>query len=243
MRWLSSLIPVVVLSAPGLAAQALGSIIGSVRTFGEGAVIEGARIELVGTKHATMTSSKGEFSLRNLTPGKYVIQASAIGFTKLSAEVEIREGEILEVAFEAQVEAVRLPELAVSESPRLPPEFMRRSTEGGGRYMSRAQIERRPGAATVADLLRQFPGVRLNCRRYPCTAEFTRTTRSCPPAFFLDGIQTESANIMMQPAREVDGIEVYSGLAETPPELKGRNNCGAFVVWTRIPPDARKRKS
>lgn len=241
LRWLSSLIPVVVLSVPGLSAQGTGTIIGSVRHSTDGMVIEGARVELVGTKHSVVTSAKGAFSLHNLPPGKYVIQATAIGFTKLGSEIEIRAGEVLEVAFEAQPEAVRLPELAVNETPRLPPEFLRRSREGGGRYMSRAQIERRPGAATVADLLRSFPGVQLNCRRYPCYAEFTRTTRFCPPAFFLDGMQTDPTAVMMQSAREVDGIEVYSGLAETPPELKGRNTCGAFVVWTRTPPDARKR--
>ncbi len=48
---------------------------------------------------------------------------------------------------------------------------------------------------------------------------------------------------MLQPAREVDGIEVYSGLAEMPPELRGRNGgCGAFVVWTRTPPRGARRK-
>ncbi len=220
-----------------LQAQSLGSVTGSVKTFGTSLAIEGARVELVGTKYSAMTSSRGEFSFRHLEPGTYVIQASAIGYAKLRSEIVVGSNEILEVQFQAQPEAVKLPELAIAATPRLPPEFMRRSTEGGGRYMSRAEIERRPGAATVADLLRTFPGVRVNCKRIPCSVDFTRTMRGCPPAFFMDGMQTESMALMLQPAREVDGLEVYSGLAETPPELKARNTCGAFVVWTRVPPE------
>lgn len=243
--WSSILVAAGVLGrGPFLQAQSLGSVTGSVRTFATGIAIEGARVELVGTKYSTITTSRGEFSFRNLEPGNYVIQASAIGYSKLISDIVVGSNEILQVQFQAQSEAIRLPELAVASAPRLPPEFVRRSTEGGGRYMSRADIERRAGAATVADLLRTFPGVRVNCKRIPCTVDFTRTVRGCPPAFFMDGMQTESMALMLQPAREVDGLEVYSGLAETPPELKGRNSCGAFVVWTRIPPEViRKPKT
>jgi hypothetical protein len=223
-------------------ASQTGSITGNMIKAVGGGAIEGGRVELVGTRYNATTSTRGEFAFRDLAPGKYTIQASAIGFAKLSAELEVKANETLEVEFQAQLESVRLADLVVKEGPRLPPEFVRRSQEGGGRYMSRAEIERRPGAANVSDLLRTFPGVRVNCRRSPCTFTFTRATRNCPPAFFLDGVETESMALALQPAREVDGIEVYSGLAELPPELRGRSGtCGAFVVWTRTPPDARKR--
>jgi hypothetical protein len=227
----------------GLQSQT-GAITGTVIRASGGDAIEGARIELIGTKYLAMTSSKGVFAFRDLSPGRYTIQASAIGFATLSAELDVKSKETLEVEFQAQAESVRLPEIEVKEAPRLPAEFLRRSQEGGGRYMSRADIERRPGAANVGDLLRTFPGVRVNCRTYPCTFTFTRSTRNCAPAYFLDGMQTESAALALQPAREVDGIEVYSGLSEMPPELRGRGGaCGAFVVWTRTPPDGRKKPS
>ena len=224
-------------------ASQTGNITGTMTKAVGGDAIEGARVELVGTKHNASTSRKGEFAFRELAPGKYTIQAMAIGYAALRADLEVKANETLEVEFQAQLESVRLADVEVKEGPRLPPEFVRRSQEGGGRYMSRAEIERRPGAANVSDLLRTFPGVRVNCRRSPCTFTFTRATRNCPPAFFLDGVETEMVALSMQPAREVDGIEVYSGLAELPVELRGRSGtCGAFVVWTRTPPDARKRK-
>ena len=225
----------------GVLAQT-GTISGTLIKAAGGDAIEAARIELLGTKYNIMTSRKGEFAFRDLAPGKYTIQASAIGYAKLRADLEVKAAETVEVEFQAQLESVQLPDVEVKEVLRLPPEFVRRSQEGGGRYLSRAEIERRPGAAMVSDLLRTFPGVRVNCRRYPCTFTFTRATRNCPPAFFLDGVETEMMALSLQPAREVDGVEVYSGLSETPPELRGRSGtCGAFVVWTRTPPDARKK--
>jgi hypothetical protein len=225
----------------GVVAQT-GIITGTMIKSVGGGAIEGGRIELIGTRYLVLTSRKGEFTFRDLEPGRYTIQASAIGFATLSAELEVKARETVAVEFQAQAETVRLADIEVKEGPRLPPDFVRRSAEGGGRYLSRTEIERRPGAATVADLLRQFPGVRLNCRTTPCSVAFTRTTRNCRPAFFLDGTETESAAVMAQPAREVDGIEVYSGLAEMPVELRGRSGaCGAFAVWTRTPPDARKK--
>ncbi len=225
----------------GLASQT-GHITGTMTKAVGGGAIEGGRVELVGTQYNAVTTRRGEFAFRDIAPGKYTIQASAIGFARLRADLEVKSNETLEVEFQAQLESVQLAPIEVKESVRLPPEFVRRSQEGGGRYMSRADIERRPGAANVSDLLRTFPGVRVNCRRSPCTFTFTRATRNCPPAFFLDGVETEMMALSMQPAREVDGIEVYSGLAELPPELRGRSGtCGAFVVWTRTPPDPRKK--
>ena len=226
----------------GLAGQT-GTITGTMTKAVGGGVIEGARVELVGTTYNAITSRKGDFAFRDIAPGKYTIQASAIGYARLRADFELKANETVEFEFQAQLEALQLTDVVVNETVRLPAEFVRRRQEGGGRYMSRADIERRPGAANVSDLLRTFPGVRVNCRRSPCTFTFTRSTRNCPPAFFLDGVETEMMALAMQPAREVDGIEVYSGLAELPPELRGRNGtCGAFVVWTRTPPDARKGK-
>lgn len=230
------------LPAPGLGllAQGVGSVTGSVRAAEQGPVLEGARVSLLGTAYSATTGHRGEFSFKDLPAGKYVIQASAIGYTTLSSEIEVKEKEILEVRFEALAEGVRLPELMVAEAPNLPPEFLRRSESGGGRYISRADIERR-NASSLGDLLRGVPGLRVNCSRTPCRVQFTRETRNCPMAYWLDGIPTDAWSVLLQPARELDGVEIYSGLSETPPELYVRNTCGALVVWTRTPPRGGKK--
>ena len=217
----------------------LGAITGVVRASERGPALAGARVILVGTTLAVVTGTRGEFSFSGLVPGKYVIQASAIGYGTLSSEIEVKPKETLEVEFEAEAEGIRLPELIVAESPNLPPEFVRRSESGGGRYFSRTAIERR-NAASIGDLLRTVPGLRVNCMVFPCRIQLVRQ-RNCPMAYWLDGMPADAGMVMIQPPRDLDGVEIYSGLAETPPELFQPNTCGALVVWTRTPPKAIKK--
>jgi hypothetical protein len=218
---------------------ALGAITGIVHAAGKGPVLAGARVTLVGTTLAVMTGSRGEFAFNGLVPGKYVIQASAIGYGTLSSEIEVKPKETLEVEFEAEPEGIRLPELTVAEAPNLPPEFVRRSESGGGRYFNRAQIEHR-NAASIGDLLRTVPGLRVNCTVFPCRIALIRQ-RNCPMAYWLDGMPADAGMVLIQPPRDLDGVEIYSGLAETPPELFQPNTCGALVVWTRTPPKGQKK--
>lgn len=242
VRFASGLILLAGFLAPGsvLNGQRLGSITGLVRAGQQGQVLEGARVVLVGTALSAVTGRRGEFAFHGLTPGKYTVKASAIGYATLSTEVEVKPLETLEIEFETDPEAAKLPELTVAEQPNLPTEFVRRSESGGGRYISRADIERRPGI-TLGNLLRSFPGLRVDCRRYPCTIQQIRARRSCPMAYWIDGMPADPVLVMLQPASELDGIEVYSGLAETPPELYRPSTCGAIVLWSRTPP-ARVKK-
>lgn len=220
---------------PPLDAQRLGAINGTVYTASNRSGVVGARVLLVGTPFLVSTNSRGEFTLHGLTPGKYVIQASAIGFATLSSPIEVKPLETLEVEFEVDPESVRLPDLEVSEAPNLPPDFLRRSREGGGRYFHRAEIEKRD-PRTVGDLLRGVAGMRVDCRGPICRAVFARSPRDCQPAYYMDGIPVDATVVWLQPPRDLDGVEVYSGPAETPPELNRSASCGAVVLWTRLPP-------
>jgi len=217
----------------------LGAITGVVRASEKGPALSGARVILVGTTLAVTTGSRGEFTFNGLVPGKYVIQASAIGYGTLSSEIEVKPKETLEVEFEVEPEGIRLPELTVAESPNLPPEFVRRSESGGGRYINRTAIEHR-NAASIGDLLRTVPGLRVNCTVFPCRIQLVRQ-RNCPMAYWIDGMPADAGMVMIQPPRDLDGVEIYSGLAETPPELFQPNTCGALVVWTRTPPKGSKK--
>jgi hypothetical protein len=226
---------------PPLLAQRLGSVTGTVTTGQQRTAIVGARVSLVGTPFLVTTNSRGEFSFNGLTPGKYVIQASAIGFSTLSSEIEVKALELLEIDFEVDGEVVRLPDVEVAETPNLPAEFLRRSREGGGRYFHRAEIEQR-NPRTVGDLLRTVAGMRVDCRGPVCRAVFARSSRNCQPSYFMDGMPVDAAVVWMQPPRDLDGVEVYSGPATVPPELNRYGGCGAIVLWTRTPPRRVKKE-
>lgn len=220
---------------PPLNAQRLGSITGTVRTAARGPGLEGARVILIGTELVVVTNGKGEFAFHGITPGKYVIQASAIGYTTLTSPIDVKPLETVEVQFETEAESFKLPDLEVEEKPNLPVDFVRRMQEGRGRYFTRADIEKR-SPQTVGDLLRTVPGMRVDCRGIVCRAVLARATRGCQPTFWMDGIPADPALVWLQPPRDLDGVEVYSGPSSVPPELDRGASCGAIVLWTRTPP-------
>ena len=221
-----------------------GAIRGVVLSTGVRKPIEGARVVLIGTPHVLSTDAGGGFHFIGLPAGRYVIQASAICYTTLSSPVQVREHQTLEIEFEAEAEAVVLPEIAVEERANHgPPDWIRRKSEGRGRYITRAEIEKR-NAATVPDVLRMVPGLRIECRgQLVCMVRMARAPRGCNPAYFMDGIPSDPAVVYLTPDTEVEGIEVYAGPSETPPELESvQARCGVVVIWTRTPPPRRPKE-
>ncbi len=237
-----------VAASPGvIGAQARsGGIKGIIVAIGEGGKrpLAGARITLVGTVHASTTDARGIFHFVDLDPGRYLIHAAAIGYGAMSSPLIVKEQETLDIEFVAQAEAVNLPELTVEEQANHgPADWIRRRGEGRGRYITRRQLEERR-SATVPDALRLVAGLRIECRgSVICSVRMARAPRGCSPAFFLDGIPTDPAVVWMTPVAEVEGIEVYSGPAETPPELESAQaRCGVIALWTRPPPPRRPKE-
>jgi hypothetical protein len=116
-------------------------------------------------------------------------------------------------------------------------DWLRRKAEGRGRYITREDLESRR-SPTIPDALRSLAGVRIECRTsIVCVVRMARSPRNCGPGYFMDGIPADPAVVWLTPVQEIEGIEVYSGPAETPPELEGvSSRCGAIALWTRTPP-------
>lgn len=206
--------------------------------------LEGARITLLGTARSVSSDSKGVFMFGDLDPGRYTIQASAIGFSTMSSPLTVKDQETLEVEFEALAEAVNLPELTVEEQANHgPADWLRRKSEGRGRYITRKQLEDR-NHSSIPDALRMVAGVRIECRSSGiCLAKMSRAPRGCSPAYFMDGIPADQAVVWLTPITDIEGIEVYSGPSETPPELESMQaRCGVIALWTRPPPPRRPKE-
>jgi len=76
-----------------------------------------------------------------------------------------------------------------------------------------------------------------------CMVRMMRAPRGCNPAYFMDGIPSDPAVVYLTPISEVEGIEVYSGPAETPPEMESAQaRCGVIAIWTRPPPPRRPKE-
>lgn len=238
------LIGLVLTGVPGgsVQAQQHGSIAGTIRTGKRENLtsVEGARVSLVGTTLVANSNSSGEFAFHGLPPGAYTVHASAIGYQPMTAAVEVKAKEVAQVVFETDPIAVELPEVEVTQPVRGTPDFLRRRASGRGRFFTRNEIERR-NAASVADLIRMVPGLRVECRGVVCRVYSARGGRNCAPAYFMDGIPVHASVVWTTPTRDLEGIEIYAGPSETPPELEHRASCGAIALWTRLPPERQPR--
>lgn len=222
----------------GQAAPRKSEIRGTVVMAADRTPIKGAELSLEGRDMAVQSDAKGRFKFPKVAAGTYVIRAEVAGYPAATSTLVVADGDRLEVEFQVGPnDAVTLPELAVTaDVPRLSPvaEFNRRATSGHGRYLTREDIEKR-GAATMMDLLRNTPGVRVSCPRGEriCTLAFARSA-GCSPAYFLDGIPADKALLYSIFPGDVEGVELYAGPSETPPELNRSGGCGVVAIWSRV---------
>lgn len=111
-------------------------------------------------------------------------------------------------------------------------DFWLRRERGWGRYITRADIERRR-PARVSDMLTTVPG--LQVWRFGGTTRVTTRGR-CEPTIWVDGFPESERDLdsFVRPGW-VAGIEIYTQSPSTPPEFArpGSGECGAIVIWTR----------
>jgi len=95
-------------------------------------------------------------------------------------------------------------------------------------------------------MVRLVPGATImESQNGRAALRFSRSTnKGCPPQFFIDGIQATGFGIDDMPPGDVEGVELYSGAAGVPPEFNrffSTVNCGAVIIWTRIPGNDRSK--
>jgi iron complex outermembrane receptor protein len=89
-----------------------GAIRGKV-VSADGKPAELVNVGLKGTATGTVTDSYGNFSLANLSPGSYTVQASFIGFAPQEQPVEVLPGETVTLQLTLQETARQLDEIVV----------------------------------------------------------------------------------------------------------------------------------
>lgn len=229
-----------VLCASNLLAQTPAAVGGVLVQRDSRAPVDGARIAVVGTAQAATTDGEGRFELRGIPAGIHLLQARAVGFVVGTWLIQLNDGQSLRYTLELEPVAVTLDAVTVLADPgdwRSAAGFERRRANGVGVFLTREDIRRRqPGS--VADLMRSVPGVITNCRGGGCVVQMIRSTRSCPPVYYLDGYPATlatGANFPIDIAA-IRGVEVYRNEMETPVEfLKPGLRCGVIAIWTMEP--------
>lgn len=141
-------------------------------------------------------------------------------------------------------------------------DFERRKSAGFGQFLDRAQLQKNQDSP-LSITLRTLLSVRLVVRPWQCGGGFAAATGrggesfgeagqklycgnltfqpACYIAIYIDGARVwawdtpEPPNVDDILATELEGVELYKGASELPPELLVTGNkCGALLLWTRV---------
>lgn len=116
--------------------------------------LPGANVFLVGTDTGSKTTSRGEYSIRNLSPGKYQVRATYVGYAPQTIEIELIAGEEQVVNFfldEMRIESKAINVIASRA------EF--RETPIAFSNIEKSDLEMRLGSRDLPMLLAETPGV------------------------------------------------------------------------------------
>ncbi len=200
--------------------------------------VSGARVNLIGTRLGTATDSAGRFSEASLDAGTYILEVRAIGYGVTSWVLHLSDSQTVDYVFELEPVGVELEPIVVEGRPgyfqRRMQEFEERRRSGRGIFITHDQIEA-SHAATMVDLLRGVPGLRLNCRSGVCTAQMTRTARGiCAADWVIDGVPASMSSTPHLPVVGIVAVEIYRSPSEAPAEfLKADSQCGVIAIWTK----------
>ncbi len=181
----------------------------------DGRAVPDARVTLLNSMAAVAerrTDARGEYRFEGLRSGAFTVAAYLTGFSKLSAEANLKSGETRIIDLHLNLSAVQ-EQVIVSASlgGALAPQI-----GSSVSVVSREDIENRD-AQTVYDALRGLPGVEINQtgRRGAVTSAFIRGGNSNYNLVMIDGIPLNDFGGGFDfgpiPASGVDHIEVTRG--------------------------------
>jgi iron complex outermembrane receptor protein len=105
----------VMLTIPSQAQQGLGTIKGHVTTSDDRPAAW-VTIQLKGSKRSVNTDEKGFFTLKNIKPGTYEIEATLIGYESAAKTIQVAENQTITVALSMSLSNQQLEEVIVKTS-------------------------------------------------------------------------------------------------------------------------------
>jgi hypothetical protein len=219
--------------------------------------LQGASVRLPDLDLSASTGPDGGALMTSIPPGDRRVSITMLGYGEAQLTIEFTAGSVARVDVPLAAQPVMLEGIVVTYTPlegwslRLEQTgFYQRRTVGIGRFVDRLDIdEARP--LLVSDLFRRMSGVTLvqvemgryavvNRRGFPGfqrgPSGLGTSSMACAMQVFVDHVLSNTnGRIDDLPPEVIDGIEVYNGVGQIPPQYnRGPNaSCGVIVIWTR----------
>lgn len=209
-----------------------------------------AEVSILRTSIKLQTNSAGRFRFVDVPAGQYLVIVRRLGFRPISAIIEVARGETLRLSYTMEPSAQSLGPVVVIEERRSLRmlEFEQRRKQGNGFFLTQEQIDRR-NLPVSADYLRLAPSVLLapshNASGISDLVAISKReggsltgdgSGACAMQIVIDGVpMPKRFPLEMLPnTRDIAGIEIYSGPANTPAQFSGADRrCGMIIIWTR----------
>jgi len=180
-----------------VAAQARGTVAGTVIDQATNAPLSGVQISIAGTQLGTITTIEGRFVIVNVPAGTREVRATMIGYSAGVETVQVSAGETTTVNFSLATSAVALEEIVVTGTVGA---VQRREQPAVVATINAAQQTERGTSTSVTDLLTaRVPGVQVTASSGTTgTAQQIRIrgassiTLSNEPLIFIDGIKASN---------------------------------------------------
>lgn len=233
-----------------------GRISGTVIATANGQPLANAQVGIDGGPQ-TRTNDRGEWTLTNAPPGTRMLEVRALGYYPYRSLVHVLEGaspvRVSLATLKAVLDTVRVRSNRLSNRDRSG--FADRKKTGPGRYLSAADIGRRP-AVFASEIFRSIPGVRIGYASDTLATDMVIAVNPddmsntdkrllmrgiegdwCAPAIFLDGVYmpsfgSDDIDAWIKPSA-IAGIEIYSEATVPNEFMKQRSGCGSIVIWRK----------
>ena len=244
------------------AASQPARVVGRVVDVGSGRPIEAVQVRLLGqeAEFSQLTDAWGLFVFRRVPAGDYELVLDHLAYGTHSDSIEVAGSEIIEIEARLAMRPIEMEPLEVMVQRRELSartwRFYERAERGMGYYITWEDIARRR-PLRITHMITEFPGVRLirlsGLRSKVMLRPYTQSgpggqLGACWPALYVDGMQVrltehETIDDMVFPG-DVEGVEVYKGLASVPGDYAGYDaRCGVVGIWTRSATTAQSEAS
>ena len=206
-----------------------------------GRSIAGAELLVEGTTVRGVTDERGEIRFTAVRGGPATVRIRRLGFQPVTLDVIVDQrvpaASIITLTPIAQRLAPIIVKGGTNYTGRMAGFYQRRDL-GIGHFLSREKLEH-DNPSQLTDVFRRIPGVQITSTRFIRNAvRFRGNGTACWPLVWLDGAPLPTAEFdldFLSPS-SIEGIEVYSGVSQIPPQFmgsRGLGSCGVIVVWSR----------